>query len=119
MWMLHKAKPLPFVHVAAAAKKGEVRGLSPILSFCNGRCLHCRAAKRTGFARQAVLRADASIRPYIARLKGSLVQRGLREAVGDCPVYLASRLAPQSHNPSVSLSADSSLCTREPFSRAI
>jgi hypothetical protein len=31
MWMLHKAKPLLFVHVAVAAKKGEVRGLSPIL----------------------------------------------------------------------------------------
>ena len=92
MWMLHKAKPLPFVHVAVAAKKGEVRGLSPILNFCNGRCLHCRVAKRAGFARQAVPRADASIRPYrvcdnfaggygirpyIARLKGSLVQREL------------------------------------------
>lgn len=33
MWMLHKAKLLSFVHVAAAAKKGEVRGLSPILLF--------------------------------------------------------------------------------------
>ena len=77
MWMLHKVRQLLFVHVAAAAKKGEVRGLSPILNFCNGRCLHCRVAKRTGFGRQAVPRADASIRPYIARLKGSLVQREL------------------------------------------
>ena len=31
MWMLHKAKPLPFVHIAVAAKKGEVQVLSPIL----------------------------------------------------------------------------------------
>ena len=64
MWMLHKAKPLPFVHVAVAAKKGEVQGLSPILSFCNGRCKHRPAG---GYG----------IRPYIARLKGSLVQREL------------------------------------------
>ena len=35
--------------------------------------------------------------------------------VGDCPVCIVTRSATQGYNPSVSLSADSSLCTREPL----